>query len=111
MKKLSSICFLAVAFLLFAAAKDPSYYTIISLKGTVLAETASGDELPLRVGKMLAADSYISVGEGSEITLSEHGAIVTFAEGTVGKVSDLVDGEKKKPVKIPRGEPAKAVKE
>lgn len=110
MKRLLSI--MAISLLSIACfARSPTYYTVISIKGEVLAETAAGEEIALRVGRMLASNVYISVGADSKITLSEHGALVTFVGGTIGKLDDLVKDVTPPSEKIKRDFATKAVQE
>jgi len=105
--------FIAVALLVLLAnvvfARGSTYYTVISFKGDVLAETQSGEPIDLRVGKMLASNGYISVGAGSSLEISAHGKIVTFLEGTVGALEDLMERTEPPKDKIQRTVLEKAV--
>lgn len=111
MKKLIIVlALMALAFAAFAASA-PTYYTVISIKGAVLAETSSGDPIPLRVGKMLASSAYISVGKDSSVEISAHGKIVTFVDGTIGELGELMESVSPKTGKIPRQSPEKAIQD
>ena len=91
MKKFISIVFILLFITsIFAEVKQPTYYTIISIKGDVYIELNTGEEVIPRVGKMILSNSYIELTDGAVLSLSAHGKILTFSNNEKGKLSDII---------------------